>query len=371
MTADEHRAYLTLALTPGIGWVRLGALRSRFGTWSGALAAPFALLRSTPAISAAAAAAVTRATTDVADRAEEATRALGGVVLVPSDTRYPGVLLHLPDPPPVLFARGRLDLLDPPAVAVVGSRRPTRYGQDMARAVAGGAAAAGLVVVSGMARGLDAVAHHAALDAGAGSIGVLGNGLGVVYPAANRGLYRRMAAEGLLLTEYPPGERPNAGSFPGRNRLIAGLARVTVVVEAALDSGALNTAGRALDQGREVMAVPGPVTSPTSAGTNALIRDGAGPWLESDDLLAHYPEVPADRRAALRAGAGAAVVAARLRADLRRVFDLLGSEPRVADDLARRLDRSPAEVLALLSELELDGVVEARDGGFVRAPVLM
>ncbi len=160
----------------------------------------------------------------------------------------------------------------------------------MARALAWGAASAGLAVVSGMARGLDAVAHTAALDSGGATIGVLGNGLGVIYPTANRVLYQRVAANGLLLTEFPPGERPTAGSFPRRNRLISGLARVTVVVEAAEGSGALITAGTALDQGREVMAVPGNITSPSSVGANRLIRDGAEPLLSSDDLLAHYPE---------------------------------------------------------------------------------
>ena len=142
--------------------------------------------------------------------------------------------------------------------------------------------------MSGMARGLDAVAHAAALDAGGGTIGVLGNGLGVIYPAANRALYERVAARGLLLTEFPPGERPHAGSFPRRNRLISGLARVTVVVEAAVGSGALITAGTALDQGREVMAVPGPITSPVSAG--------------------HQPADPRWRRAVPRAGGLAAAL---------------------------------------------------------------
>ena len=146
-------------------------------------------------------------------------------------------------------------------------------------------ARAGAVVVSGMARGLDAVAHQAALDAGGATVGVLGNGFGVIYPAANRPLYERVAAHGCLLTELPPGERPRVSTFPRRNRIIAGLAGVTVVVEAAVGSGALITADCALDQGRSVLAVPGPITSPTSTGCNKLIQQGAKPALSVADVL--------------------------------------------------------------------------------------
>ena len=175
----------------------------------------------------------------------------GGRALLATDPEFPALLRHIPDPPPVLFALGDLGLLDRPAVAIVGSRDHSAYGAEVCRERSPGRPPpAGLVVVSGMARGLDAVAHAAALDAGGATIGVLGNGLGVIYPAANRALYQRVAADGLLLTEFPPGERPHVGSFPRRNRLISGLARVTVVVEAAEGSGALITAGAALDQGR-------------------------------------------------------------------------------------------------------------------------
>ena len=153
--------------------------------------------------------------------------------------------------------------------------------------IAESAAGAGIVVVSGMARGLDAIAHQAALDAGGATIGVLGNGLGVIYPAANRELYAGVGQHGLLLTEFPPGERPGVGAFPRRNRLISGLARVTVVIEAAQGSGTLITVGTALAQGRDVMAVPGNITSATSVGTNRLIQDGAEPLIELADLLRH------------------------------------------------------------------------------------
>jgi DNA processing protein len=233
------------------------------------------------------------------------------------------------------------------------------------------AAAAGIVVVSGMARGLDAVAHEQALGLRGGTVGVLGNGLGVVYPAANRRLYERMAATGLLLTEFPPGERPNAGSFPRRNRLISGLASVTVVVEAAAASGALITAGTAADQGREVLAVPGPITNPTSVGTNRLIRDGATPYLEPDDLLRHYPGATRGPAAVGPAAPSLEAVPALAGtgADLARVAAALGRDGAAIDEVAARAGMPLSEVMGHLSALEIAGFAEQLAGRrFRRAP---
>src|SRR4029077_12149666 len=182
---------------------------------------------------------------------------LGAAVLVPDDPRFPPLLSEIPDPPALLYVWGDVAWLRRPAVGIVGSRDHTPYGADAARILAAGVARAGVVVTSGMARGIDAVAHAAALDAGGASVGVLGNGFGVIYPAANRALYERMITHGCLVTEPPPGERPHAGAFPRRNRLISGLALATVVVEARVTSGALITVDAALAQGRTVLAVPG------------------------------------------------------------------------------------------------------------------
>ncbi|MEP6744823.1 MAG: DNA-processing protein DprA, partial [Gemmatimonadota bacterium] len=235
----------------------------------------------------------------------EALEKIGAKALLFSDADYPAVLREIPDPPMVVFAwggdrhrpsaishqrcdavdgdpgkneaepglvgstsDGRWPMADGLLAAIVGTRHPTQYGIDVTRGAATACAGSGIVVVSGMARGCDAIAHSAALDAGGITIGVLGNGFGVIYPSANRALYERVRAEGLLLSEFAPGERPHAGSFPRRNRIISGLARATLVVEAGPTSGALITAGTALDQGREVLAVPGPITSATSVGTN-------------------------------------------------------------------------------------------------------
>jgi DNA processing protein len=218
-----------------------------------------------------------------------------------------------------------------------------------------------LVVVSGLARGLDRVAHEAALEVGGGTVGVLGNGLGVVYPAANRKLYDRMAAAGCLLTEFPPGERPSAGSFPRRNRLISGLSRVTLVVEARGRSGALITADCALAQGKEVLAVPGPITSPLSIGCNRLIQHGAKPALGLRDVLEEYGQT------------FDAAPASTLPSDLtdaeRGMLDVLGLGLEHVDEVAHRFGRPASETLAVLTSLEIRGLVSQEPGKIFRVTV--
>ncbi len=253
-----------------------------------------------------------------------------------------------------------------PTAAIVGSRDHSSYGGAACRTLAGAAAEAGVVIVSGMARGLDAVAHTAALDAGGTTIGVLGNGLGVIYPAANRALYDRVANEGLLLSEFPPGERPHVGSFPRRNRLISGLSRVTVVVEAAIGSGALITAGAALDQGREVMALPGNITSALSAGSNRLIRDGAAPVLEAADLLQHFPELIGSSAKRTASVPEARPLPEDLSLEERDLAGLMGLDPIHPDELAARFKRPIGEVLGLISGLEIAGVIQQCPGRLFR-----
>jgi DNA processing protein len=363
---DEQRAaYVALALTPGIGPTRLHAIMKACHTATGAFSAPFAFLRSIPGMTPAAASAVVAGSAEVGALAVKRVEHLGGSVLVLDDPVYPELLRHISEPAPVLFVLGDLSLLERPGVAIVGSRDHTPYGGEVARAVAWAAASAGLAVVSGMARGLDAVAHDAALDAGGATIGVLGNGLGVVYPAANARLYRRVAEHGLLLSEFPPGEKPTAGSFPRRNRLISGLARVTVVVEAAEGSGALITATMALEQGRDVMAVPGNITSACSVGANRLIRDGAEPLLDPADLLAHYSELIRGSEAVARPPVARPLPDA-LAVEGYAVAELLGADPMALDDLVVRSGRTPQEVLAVLCTLEIAGVVEQQPGRMFR-----
>jgi DNA processing protein len=292
-------------------------------------------------------------------RALAAAERSGSDLLIPEDDRYPAMLRTIPDPPPVLFGKGNLDLLARPAVAIVGSRDHSHYGEEVCRALSRAAAGAGLVVVSGMARGLDAVAHLAALEAGGGTIGVLGCGIGVTYPVSNRLLYQRVEREGLLLAESPPGEPPHKGSFARRNRLISGLARVTVVVEAARVSGTLGTVRCAQDQGRDVLAVPGPITSPVSAGTNHLLREGAGPLLELRDLLDHYPEL------SMECAADATVVR-ESRDVVDQMLAALRREPMPAEALVERIGFPVEVAMEALSVLELRGKVR-RDAGIYRA----
>ncbi len=394
--ADERAAYVALALTPGIGTVRMAALLEHCQTSLGALSAPFEFLRTIPGISPAAATAIGATSPADGARVLEAVELMGATTILPGDAPYPEVLRHIPDSPTVLFAAGDLSLLSRPAVAIVGSRDHSDYGAEVCREVATAAARAGLVIVSGMARGLDAIAHAAALDAPGATIGVLGNGLGVIYPAANRGLYQRVVAEGLLLTEFPPGERPGVGSFPRRNRLISALAQVTVVVEAAEGSGTLITVGTALAQGKDVMAVPGLITSATSIGTNRLIRDGAEPLLVVDDLLRHYPDSAAPpagttprgppsgsagttvgssprsgRTGAASVGSAAAgagpaprpvPVPSDLTGVVRQVAEALVQCPAGVDALTVRLGLPVAAVLGGVSTLELRGLATQNAG---------
>jgi len=358
---DERVAYLALTQVPGMGAARLKTLLSACKTAIGAHSAPIAFLGALPGLSRAIAGAIKATPLEAGRKTAEDAARLGAEVLVPCDPDYPSLLLHIPDPAPVLFSLGNRSLLLRPAAAVVGSRDHSSYGAAACSTLAGGAAEAGVVIVSGMARGLDAVAHTAALDAGGTTVGVLGNGLGVIYPAANRALYHRVAQEGVLLTEFPPGERPHAGSFPRRNRLISGLSRVTIVVEAAIGSGALITAGAALDQGREVMAVPGNITSPLSAGSNRLIRDGAAPVLEPADILQHFPEfVTSPGKTAIQPGSRP--LPEELTPEERELAGLVGSEPIHPDDLATLLKRPIGEVLGLISGLEIAGVIQQCPG---------
>jgi DNA processing protein len=210
-----------------------------------------------------------------------------------------------------------------------------------------------------MARGLDAIAHAAALDVGGGTVGVLGNGLGVIYPSANRELYRRVEKAGCLVTEYPPGERPNAGSFPRRNRMISGLARATVVVEARDGSGALITADCALTQGREVLAVPGPITSPVSNGCNRLIQSGAKPALGLRDIFEELGVTYDESVASISLPGG-------LTEPERRMLDLLALGDAHVDDLASRLSSNTSESLAVLTSLEIRGLVSQTGGKIFR-----
>lgn len=269
-----------------------------------------------------------------------------------SDPSYPPLLAQLHDPPPVLHARGNVaEILARPAVAVVGARSCSPYGAQVTRTLARELAAAGLVVVSGLARGIDAEAHRGALDAGGTTVAVLGCGIDRDYPARHAELARRIVAGGgAIVSEYEPGVEPAPWRFPARNRVIAGLALATVVVEARERSGALITADFALELGREVFAVPGEITASLSVGTNRLIRQGAAPLLAAEDVFAVL---------GIEAAAPAAPTLGEAAASL---LALLADVPRGQDELVRRSGLSAGEVAAALVELELTGAAAEADG---------
>ena len=268
---------------------------------------------------------------------------------------YPPALAPLPDAPPLLFVQGQPAALAAPALAIVGARAATPYGLAVAREVARAAAAAGLVVVSGLARGIDAAAHEGALAGGAATVAVQGCGPDLVYPPAHRRLAARIREQGALVCELPPGAPPLRHHFPLRNRLISGLARVTLVVEARERSGSLVTALHALEQGRDVAAVPGPVTAPTSAGSNRLLRDGAFVVLEPADALQLLGV------AAPPASPPRAVEPAHPRA--RQLLDAVRGGAATRDELEARLGEPRAAWELALLELELEGWIgTGRDG---------
>ena len=286
-------------------------------------------------------------------RAElERLRSLGLRFLARSDPAFPPLLRAIHDPPPGLFVRGEAEiaLLARPAVAIVGARACSAYGRQIARSLGRELAAAGLVVVSGLARGVDAEAHRGALEAGGLTVAVLGCGIDRDYPAAHRELARQVAATGLVLSEYAPGVEPAPWRFPARNRIVAGLCAASVVVEARERSGALITADFALEEGREVFAVPGEITSALSAGSNALLRLGATPLTCAQDVLESYG-LAAPVRLAPELGEAAAAV-----------FEHVREAAAGADELARATGLGAGELAAALTELELAGVVREEDG---------
>jgi DNA processing protein len=262
------------------------------------------------------------------------------------DADYPENLRHVPDPPPVLFTRGELTPADAQAVALVGTRRATPYGHAVAERLATALARRGVTVVSGLAKGIDTVAHQAAVRAGGRTIAVLGNGLDQVYPAQNASLARAIVAgAGALVSEFAPGIPPDALNFPRRNRIISGLARLTVIVEAGERSGALITADFALEQGRDVLAVPGAIFSPTSAGANRLIKQGAPPVTSVKDILDALVVPSADEVAR--------PLPSNLGENEAQVYGALDDEPRHVNDLSSRLAMPAGIVSATLTVLEL------------------
>lgn len=363
MQAAERAAWLRLAATPGLGPAALRQLLATLGLPQDILAAGAATLaRHLPGelvreITAPPSAEIEQAIT----RTERWLAETPGAALISlADPEYPAPLLDITDPPPLLYARGRLELLAQPALAIVGSRNCTSQGAANAEAFAQTLARGGLTIVSGMALGIDAAAHRGALAAaGASTIAVLGTGADRIYPAANRALAEQICCEGLMLSEFPLGTPALTHNFPRRNRIIAGLARGVLVVEAALRSGSLITARLAAESGREVFAIPGSIHSPLAKGCHRLIKDGAKLVEAAADILEELRLAPAPRSAATPLDEAATPAASGLAA---RVLAALGHDPVDLDTLATRLALPTGELSALLLELELTQDIERLPG---------
>jgi DNA processing protein len=281
------------------------------------------------------------------------------------DADYPLQLAATIGAPAELFVLGDASLLARPQIAIVGSRTPTAAGRRIAATLAADLAAAGYVITSGLARGIDAAAHEAALGAGGTTIAVCGTGLDTCYPRQNRALFERIASRGLLVSEFPPGTQPRPFHFPRRNRIISALARGVVVVEAAAGSGSLITADHAASQGRDVFAVPGSPLNPLAAGCNDLIRNGAALVRGAADVLAEAGILPGQIPLPVQQLAGRAkpaVGGGPLDKDYEMLLDALGFEPASIDDLVDRTGLAAGSVASMMLILELDGRVEARPG---------
>jgi DNA processing protein len=349
---ESRKYWLGFSLVPEIGPKRLNLLLKTFGDLRSAWQAPESALRDAGLEQQPLANLLrTRARLDL-DREYAKLEAAGASLITLEDESYPPLLKSLLDAPSVLYVRGTLLPEDNLAVGIVGTRRATAYGRDAAAFFSRQLVQNGVTIVSGLAYGIDAAAHHAAIDAGGRTLAVLGCGVDQIYPRDHGDLMAQIAQHGALISEFPLGTRPDPSHFPRRNRIISGLSLGILVVEAPEKSGALITAAIALEQGREVFAVPGNIFSPASAGTNRLIQDGAKPIMSVDDILGEinvtYRNVEV-RTAAREIAPPDETEAALLK--------MLGADPMHIDDLTRLTGLPIALVTSTLTLLELKGVV--------------
>lgn len=348
--------WLRFTLVPGIGGATQRKLLKHFGTPAAALRAPAS------EVSAFLSAATTSAWRAGADTGEieqvlSWLEEPGNHLLTLADAEYPPALLETADPPTVLYVKGSVDRLSMPALAIVGSRNATPQGLSTARDFARALGSAGLTIVSGLALGIDTAAHEGGLASSGSTVAVVGTGLDIVYPARNRDLAHRIAAEGAIVSEFPIGTKAIPSNFPRRNRLISGLARGVLVVEAAIRSGSLSTARYAGEQGREVLAIPGSIHSPLSRGCHALIKQGAKLVESASDVLEE-----------LRLTSQAVEVVDRV-SDDDPLLAALGHDPCDFDTLSQRTGLPVGSLQTRLSELELEGRIACLPGGrFQRLP---
>jgi DNA processing protein len=349
---DHTEAWVALDLVPGIGHVRVAKLLEIFGGPEALLSASSGRIKETGVLNTAQVGMLTKGPDpDAVKKAMHALETCGARAVGLTDPGYPGLLKAIEDPPPALYVRGSLDDIEP-AVAMVGTRSPSHYGRETAQGMARSLSAMGITVVSGLARGIDTAAHTGTLLGGTSTVAVLGTGIDVAYPPENRALADRIALQGAVVTEYPPGTPPDPGNFPRRNRIISGLSSGVVVVEAAMRSGALITARFAGEQGRILMAVPGLATNARSLGPHHLIRQGAVLVRDADDVVAELaPQVKSMLQGAETEGHAPD-----------EIVGLLQECPMTIGDIARELDLDIVETTKRVSLLELEGKVRRIEG---------
>ncbi len=352
---DAKLFWVGLNQVRGIGAVRFRALLDFFGSLETAWNAPLDALLAAGLPQRVAENLLEARASDLLDRTLRIIEEKSIQVITWEDDAYPRRLREIDQPPPVLYLRGGLEEKDDFAVAIVGTRRVTSYGKQVAEEIAAFLAQNGITVVSGLARGVDAVAHDMALRAGGRTIAVLGNGVDRVYPPEHVNLAKRILEQGAVMSDYAPGTPPDAANFPPRNRIISGLSMASVVVEAGEESGALITAAFAAEQGREVLAVPGNITAPQSKGTNRLIRDGAQPLLKPEDILEalqidHVPQKQAAR------------TLLPMDATEARLLGLLANEALHVDEICAQSGLPVDQVSATLTMMELKGMVRNQGG---------
>lgn len=361
---EERGAYALLAGVPGVGPKRISLLVEAFGSASEAIRARPSLVAALPGFGPDVVAAVCEARRNRhPEEVLQGAERQGVTIVLREDAEYPRALRHIYNPPQVLFVRGSVSAMDAPVVAVVGARNCSERGRWVAERLAEGLSEAGICVVSGLARGIDSAAHRGALRKGR-TVAVVGNGVDVVYPACNRVLATEVERSGALVSEYPLGTKPCPGHFPARNRIISGLALGTVVVEAGERSGAMITAAFAVQQDREVFAVPGDTRAPGCRGPHRLIKEGAKLVETVADILEEFRHLglPQGKSGGIRGSGVATRRPGASEGSALAVLDLLADGPCTLDEIAERLGCGVPEAATALTILELDGLVSLRPG---------
>jgi DNA processing protein len=367
MELDSSLSWLALSLTPGLASRLSARLLRRFDSPDGVFRASLAELEACNLPGSVAQAVFKKEAFKRAEKELAAVRRIAGCRLLNwTEPEYPQSLLQIYDPPVMLYVRGDPQILNLPSISIVGTRKPTLYGTQVAERLGRDLAARGLVIVSGMARGIDAIGHQGAMSANGRAIGVLGTGIDICYPKENKKLYEKVLERGAIIGEFPLGTHPAPENFPVRNRIVAGIPLGVIVVEGAQYSGSLITARLAMEFGREVFGVPGNVTQPASFAPNQLIKQGAKLVAGAEDVI---EELPTPVRAALvqaeqpEAEQRNLLLAASLNTSEKKLYELLSAEePRHIDDIVERSGLNSSEVLATLFDLEMKGIIRQLPG---------